>query len=68
MAPSAIGHNPTVDGDPKRPEGGDEAAAEAPSGGGMSYTARPSRERPEEGGATRDEDAERADSPEGREQ
>jgi hypothetical protein len=47
----------------------DEDAAERPSGGGgVGYTGRPSKERPEDGGATRDEDRERADSPEGREQ
>jgi hypothetical protein len=46
----------------------DEAAAERPSGGGgVGYTGRPSKERPEDGGATRDEDGERTDTPEGRE-
>ena len=50
-----------------RNEGG-EAATERPSGGGgVGYTGRPSKERPEEGGATRDEDRERGDSQEGRE-
>jgi hypothetical protein len=56
----------------EHPERGDdpgEAAGERPSGaGGTSYTGRPSKERPEDGGATRDEDRERPDSPEGREQ
>jgi hypothetical protein len=46
----------------------DQAAAERPSGaGGVGYTGRPSKERPEDGGATRDEDREGTDTPEGRE-
>ncbi|HET6691357.1 MAG TPA: hypothetical protein VFG74_10885 [Miltoncostaeaceae bacterium] len=46
----------------------DESAQERPSGGGgVGYTGRPSQERPEEGGATRDEDRERPDTPDGRE-
>ena len=69
VARAAGGHNPCVDDDPKRSgrpgEGPDE---DEPGGGGMSYTARPSRERPEDGGATRDEDQESPDSPEGRDQ
>lgn len=43
---------------PAGPPAGDE---------GGEYTDRPSAETPEEGGATRDEDEERPDHPEGRE-
>ena len=66
MARPASGHNPPVDEEKPRNER-DDAAAERPSGGGVSYTGRPSKERPEDGGATRDEDRERTDTPEGRE-
>lgn len=52
------------DDDPaERGPGGGEASGS----GGVSYTGRPSGEEPEEGGATRDESAEREDHPEGRE-
>jgi hypothetical protein len=72
VARPAIGHNPHVDEDPPRKkadEPASEPASDPPSGGGgVGYTGRPSKERPEDGGATRDEDRERTDSPEGREQ
>jgi hypothetical protein len=46
----------------------DEAAGERPSGGGgVGYTGRPSKEQPEEDGATRDEERERPGTPDGRE-
>lgn len=71
MAWGDDGHNPSVDQDRRRPEppaeppeGGDPEAGD----GGLSYTARPSREQPEEGGRTRHEEDEHSDSPEGREQ
>ncbi len=66
MARAATGHNPPVDEDPPREDR--EAAQERPSGGGgVGYTGRPSKERPEQGGATRDEDRERPDTLDGRE-
>lgn len=47
---------------------GDPGSGEHPSGGGgLGYTARPSDEEPEEGGATRDEDREQTDTSDGRE-
>ena len=71
MAWSASGHYPSVDQERRRPqppaeppEGADPAAGD----GELGYTARPSRERPEEGGRTRREEDERMDSPEGRDQ
>ena len=68
VARPASGHNPHVNEDPPRRDG-DEPPPERPSGGGgVGYTGRPSKERPEDGGATRDEDSERTDSPDGREQ
>jgi hypothetical protein len=68
VARPTSGHNPHVDEDPPR-RNGDEPPPEQPSGGGgVGYTGRPSKERPEDGGATRDEDRERTDSPDGREQ
>ena len=65
------GHNPSVDEDRGRGKPRAEPPEDAdrePGDGGSSYTARPSRERPEEGGRTRREEDERPDSPEGREQ
>jgi hypothetical protein len=68
VARPASGHNPHVREDPPRKKT-DEPASEPASGdGGVGYTGRPSKERPEDGGATRDEDREQTDSPEGREQ
>ena len=71
MARRADGHNPSVDenrGRGKPPAEPPEDAGSEPEDGGSSYTARPSREKPEEGGRTRREEDERPDSPEGREQ
>ena len=68
MARRASGHNPLVHEDPPRKDAGGEGAEEPPSGGGgVGYTGRPSKAQPEEGGATRDEDRERPDTPDGRE-
>jgi hypothetical protein len=68
VARRASGHNPPVHEDPPRKDAPDEGVEDPPSGGGgVGYTGRPSKEEPEEGGATRDEDRERPDSPEGRE-
>ena len=67
VARPASGHNPDVREDPPRKDE-DGAGSERPSeGGGVGYTGRPSKERPEDGGATRDEDSEQPDSPDGRE-
>ncbi|HMN99516.1 MAG TPA: hypothetical protein PKD59_08890 [Miltoncostaeaceae bacterium] len=56
-----------MDEEKPRNERDEEAPGPAPGGGGVGYTGRPSREEPEDGGATRDEDRERPDTPDGRE-
>ena len=56
------------DGPDEKPGADAPGAEPAPTdGNGGDYTDRPSQEEPEEGGATRDEDEERPDHPEGRE-